>query len=370
MYLFRRVITFKMFERTQSYRVRLDEAKKSLEDFRNILNNKAVFQDNHFVKPIFNGYDTLISMHECVRRGVKPITQSLQMTTYSPDFAQFIIESVPNDLESVAHLIGTLYYQGSHSYVRPDELAFLRHFKSGEFETGRCLCGDCRRYEENFISTTAHIISSFNPQNQDGGARFPQPDNRRLRSNSYDSTEDLLEEMGDEIVIPENVAPIASRNIFYQRENSGFIVRLPAENYQQSQNSWPDGFVDIQISDSLFEELDLYFADELNESFLEPVPVVMDNASYNNCVDISTSNEDYNCPICLEIMSNKVLCLNELCVATKCCGKVFHDKCLRHLLVNVGPPKCPLCRTDLRDEARSPDHSSDSDSAEISEIFQ
>ena len=381
--LYKQSITFKMFERTQSYRVRLDETKKSLEDFRNILNNKAILQQNHFIKPIFNGYNTLISMHECVRRGVKPITQSLQMSAYSPDFAQFIVEAVPKDLENAAHLIGTLYYQGSHFSLRPDELAFLQHFKPDEFGNGRCLCGECRRFEGSFVSTTARIISSFTPEVELQHPPFtlPASADRRLRSDSFDSTDELLDEMADEPNVSANGDPIAAQHIFYQREDSSFIVRLPAQSYNDAQDSWPEGFIDIQISDSLFYDLDLYFAETepLDGSFLDPVAVVMSSMCYPKCVTIADANGETDCPICLQTMCSDSTCvdLDQLCVSTKCCGKIFHDKCLRHQLMNVGPPKCPLCRTDMRFEdeivefSASPSQvESDSDSAEISEIFQ
>ena len=390
-----------MFERTQNYRTRLDQTKKSLEDFRNILNNKAIQQQNNFIKPIFNGYNTLISIHECVRRGLKPITQSLQMTNYSPDFAEFIVKAMPKDLENAAHLIGTLYYEGSHLLVRPDELAFLQHFKPDEFRNGRCLCGECRRFEDNFVSTTARIISSFTPPRQSREAesrgdflqavfepqsraepqlRMLPSETTRLRSNSFDSTDELLDEMENQVDVS-NSDSVAAQNIFYQRENASFIVRLPAQSYNNAQHSWPHGFVDVQISDSLFSDLDLYFigddqlAEQADEGFLDPVAVVMSSMCYPKCVTIAYENEGNDCPICLQTMcsDSTSIDLDELCVSTKCCGKIFHDKCLRHQLMNVGPPKCPLCRTDLRFDDEIVDFtasSSDSDSAEISEIFQ
>ncbi len=58
--------------------------------------------------------------------------------------------------------------------------------------------------------------------------------------------------------------------------------------------------------------------------------------------------DGYKCSICLEKMeqSSDLTCI---VVQTKCCGKLFHDRCLREHLCCVGPPKCPLCRYDMRD---------------------
>jgi hypothetical protein len=365
------MMLFRNFDRTASYRKRLDETKKSLEDFRNILNNRAILQRNEFIKPIFNGYNVLISIHECVRRGIKPITQSLQMSENFPDCANFIVEAVPKDLENAAHLIATLYYQGCHSNLRPDELAFLHYFHNPSNENGRCFCGKCCLYEDSFISTTANVTSSFNPRSISSFS-IPRSESRRLRSDSYDSTEELLDEMENQPDVPDNPTPVQSENVFYQRDHRSFIVRLPARSYEEAHNSYPEGFIDIQISDSLLEDLDLYLADQLDESFLEPVPVLMTNACYNNSVKIAVEesvDKENECPICLQKMSKHSNCLDELCVTTKCCGKTFHDKCLRHQLINVGPPKCPMCRTDLRflGGVATDDESV---SAEIGEIFQ
>jgi hypothetical protein len=306
------------------------------------------------------------------------------MSENLPDCANFIVEAVPKDLENAAHLIATLYYQGCHSNLRPDELAFLHYFHNPSNESGRCFCGECCLYEDSFISTIANVTSSFNPHSRAERVRepaLPEPHStllpssrRRLRSDSYDSTEELLNEMENQPDVPNNPTPVQSERVFYQRDNGSFIVRLPARTYEDAHNSYPEGFIDIQISDALLEDLYLDLADQLDENFLEPVPVLMTNACYNNSVKIAVEesmDKENECPICLQKMSKHSNCLDELCVTTKCCGKTFHDKCLRHQLINVGPPKCPMCRTDLRFLGAG-QHATDDESvsAEISEIFQ
>jgi len=63
------------------------------------------------------------------------------------------------------------------------------------------------------------------------------------------------------------------------------------------------------------------------------------------------SPEDLTCAICLNDIevrdSNQKL--DKICVKLNCCNKIFHDMCLRHVLCTVGPPKCPLCRRDVRE---------------------
>ena len=86
-----------------------------------------------------------------------------------------------------------------------------------------------------------------------------------------------------------------------------------------------------------------------NEEFLEPVRVTASTSEYLNSVDtVNSVQGDENCSICLEKMeqSSDLTCI---VVQTKCCGKLFHDRCLREHLCCVGPPKCPLCRYDMRD---------------------
>jgi hypothetical protein len=104
----------------------------------------------------------------------------------------------------------------------------------------------------------------------------------------------------------------------------------------------------------VLEETDLEnLEDEDYESLsnLVDVPIVATAADYADNVEISCEVDDQTiCIICtgLHDSDKHNRSLNELVVRTKCCGKFFHDKCLRHAVCYVGPPKCPMCRHDFR----------------------
>jgi hypothetical protein len=99
-------------------------------------------------------------------------------------------------------------------------------------------------------------------------------------------------------------------------------------------------------------------------SQLEDVPVLANTDEYNNNVEplFTPVVPGTQCCICLmpiEEQQKGSFKLTDLCVKTKCCGNIYHDRCLRHAVCTVGPAHCPLCRfrikrnTDRRPEAVS-----------------
>jgi hypothetical protein len=109
----------------------------------------------------------------------------------------------------------------------------------------------------------------------------------------------------------------------------------------------------------VFEELRLtpgvgVLPGTIDDYIFEDVPVLMRPDEYAKVVDLVDSEmspEDLTCAICLNNIevSDSNLKLDKICVKLKCCNKIFHDICLRHVMCTIGPPKCPLCRRDIRE---------------------
>ena len=99
--------------------------------------------------------------------------------------------------------------------------------------------------------------------------------------------------------------------------------------------------------------IDDLFYDEEDPDFLEPVAVTASTQEYVDGVDWvkCPPQTEQTCSICLEKMEPSQN-LNHIIVQTKCCANLFHDKCLREHFCRIGPPKCPLCRFDVREISR------------------
>ena len=96
--------------------------------------------------------------------------------------------------------------------------------------------------------------------------------------------------------------------------------------------------------------------DEEYEIFneLEDIPIRISMDEYCNQLKlIKNPPNDGDCSICLQPFQSTQNTLSELVVQSPC-SHYFHDKCLRKQLCIIGPPKCPNCRFEIRDNTTSP----------------
>jgi hypothetical protein len=102
------------------------------------------------------------------------------------------------------------------------------------------------------------------------------------------------------------------------------------------------------LNDSFISQND---DEDYDDDDMEPVVVTARTSEYNDKIEIQSECVGGECCICLEdlVVSPVGFTLDDMVVNISCCGKSFHDKCLRRQLCEVGPPKCPLCRKDVRD---------------------
>jgi hypothetical protein len=112
---------------------------------------------------------------------------------------------------------------------------------------------------------------------------------------------------------------------------------------------------------------------EVEDAEMEDVPIVATTEQYNRCVRLITTtttlSDSTKCPICMEKIQPgeddvKDDALGKMIVQTRCCSKMFHDKCLRHSVCSVGPARCPMCRWDIK----SNEPSTPSDDLNVEEV--
>ena len=93
--------------------------------------------------------------------------------------------------------------------------------------------------------------------------------------------------------------------------------------------------------------------DELNTE-LEDVSIKMTLNAYNTQIEFIENDVHHNqndCCICLEkIKVEKPDNILSSLIAQTPCKHIFHHLCLQRLCCETGPPKCPLCRHDIREQ--------------------
>ena len=332
-------------------RKRLDAEKESMTDTCTGLAKLA--EDNAFISPVFAGSNIFIQHSEMKRRGINAILQSLNVPKR---LHKFMFETITGDSESSERSILKLFLYGSHNDMRPDELEYLKYLDPrDEFE---CNCGEC--------------VSSVHVQAPDSVItvrRFRRPVPRESAAASTDSIN--ITSTGDVRV---RALPFRSVNssIMIPGMSGELVVDIPATTRNSSLVSNHQGRIsisfDMQYIRDIIAGIDMEETDDTNVVFdpsqieedeseeeidfstFENVPVLMQSRCFSATVEVASSSELNNetCPICLENMTNDNLNMESIAVKTKCCGKIFHDVCIRHMVCDVGPPNCPLCRTDLR----------------------
>lgn len=394
------------FDWKENARSRLQLSKKALTEHSKVMTKLA--SGNAFIEPIFRGCNVFIQLSEMVRRGVMPILDSVNARFPERNFFATCIEE---DLKAARISIRRLYKHGSHNYLFPDELEYVKYLIHNE----SCCCGECLTSFTVDIDSSCVRFCRFNPP-------VPLPEEYQLRINRFqeDQQQRLAETETETETEPETIdsaflqlasmateehrgvqtrpeveppADSQERGPHIQVNNYGgirvratqqyipfrpgiylpmnsnnisgeLIVDIPSNTpYQQflSAENVRLGRVSVAFNlgylNSIMEEvMALDFDDEVDENEVEidfddlqDVAVTMDIEAYNNAVDIVKPENEEKCPICIEnLHTTDDLNLNSLCVRVKCCGNVFHDACLRHLLCDVGPCKCPMCRIDMR----------------------
>jgi hypothetical protein len=333
----------------------VDLAKMGIRNYSTVIGNWARTGNNHFILPIFTHINPCIQLFEIVRRGVHPILLSLRTSSPVDRFNRALDDELMREsIESIMHTfclnLTLLYRQTSHTKLRPDELEFLE--STGVHQPLHCQCRQCKlnrmwvrpsRVRRSLFSPRPALPSELGITPGRPTEVTPRPNRTAALEtpSSVDSTEQLFREMENQSEDPTEEARLMSQ-VTATLSNPGpngtpmLQVHIPHL----------DGFMAISFP---MDDLATVLTEE-DPAFLAPVTVTASIDEYVNAVDSVWSADEHNedCPICLQKMENS-LDLNSIVIQTKCCGKLFHDRCLREHICRVGPPKCPLCRHDLRE---------------------
>lgn len=339
------------FDWKSNTRSKLDAVKKSSEQWTDTLRSLSI--GNHFISPIYNIPNVLIQIAETVRRGINPIFDSLEIR--SGMFREFLKTSVSQDASSAKGLILKLFMYGSHTDLFPDELAYVKYIKSshpflGLFSDQDCACGECSHSVR--ISMLSRWVR-IRPQS----ILNSELNTRQNQAISIDTVGNI----GIRALSTENWGNIISR------AHRTLVLDIPQSVRNFDLIGWNHGTMsialDLEMLLEVFHELRL-ISENISVGLLpgtaddytfEDVPVLMRPDEYAEAVDLVDSSQigeiDSTCAICLNDIevrdSNQKL--DKICVKLNCCNKIFHDMCLRHVLCTIGPPKCPLCRRDVRE---------------------
>lgn len=338
-----------VFQWKTNLRERLDLAKASMADTCTGLGKLS--ENNVFISQIFTGYNILTQHAEIKRRGIKPVLDSL---SYFDPKRQFLINTINDDLQSSTSAIIKLFSYGSHDDLRPDEMDYIKYLDPRDYF--QCNCGECSSSTRVLLPDRVINIIGFNP---------PVP------QEPVQDSPISITNRGDIRVRVAQREP-ASRSIMVPSEGE-LLMDIPSSTRFSNFLSRNEGRVTIsidmqylrnvidEIDDSDYDENEDADYDENDDAdylgvedmgiYLENVSVLLGSRCFNSVVDIATETDLVNaerCAICLDKIEANSKTLEMLGVKLKCCGKIFHDSCVRHMTCDVGPPKCPLCRKDLR----------------------
>ena len=345
--------TFKMdsFDWKHNTRSRLDAVKKSSEQWSDTLRSLSI--GNHFISPIYNIPNVLIQIAETVRRGIDAVFDSLEIKPGM--FREFLKTSVSQDQKQTKGLILKLFMYGSHTDLFPDELAYIKYIKSSHpflelFSDQDCACGECSHSVR--ISMLSRWVR-IRPQS----TLNSELNTRQNQAISIDTVGNI----GIRALSTENWGNIISR------AHRTLVLDIPQSVRNFDLIGWNHGTMsialDLEMLLELFHEFRLISEDisvgilpgTADDYTFEDVPVLMRPDEYAEAVDLVDSSHideiDSICAICLNDIevSDSNQNLDKICVKLNCCNKIFHDMCLRHVLCTIGPPKCPLCRRDVRE---------------------
>ena len=360
------------FQWKPNLRRRLDLTKASMTNTCSGL--RKMSEDNAFISQIFTGYNIMIEHAEMERRNVGAVLNSLKY--YNPK-RQFLINTINDDLQSATADIIKLFTYGTHDDIRPDEMCYIKYLDPrDEFV---CNCGECTSSVRVSLPDNVINVATFDPP-------IPEPSIdsafRQLGWMAIDDPPTLADERLRQMILDRD-EPVQDNSISItnhgdirvravQHEGASRSILVPSEgelimdipsSVRFSNLISPGGgrvtiSIDMQYLRNTMAEIDLYgYLDGGPEETeldyiddLEDVQVLLNARCFNSVVDIATETDIDNCScaICLEKIQGGSQTLGLLGVKVKCCNKVFHDTCLRHMLCDVGPPRCPLCRKDLR----------------------
>lgn len=270
----------------KSIRLRLNIQHEEVSQLLELVKENAILKRNEFIIPIFSLPNVLYQIHKMHKMGVCAVLDSIG---FIPVLRNFLLKRIVTEYNSLIENIKNIYKFSSHTFLLQEEIYIIRDDLGEEF-TDRCNCFTCYHTETPFLEFTQL------------------------------GTRGLL-----------NPPPLFPPNVHMDME---LVLDLDLDQDHSNESDYDSGL-----------------EDELDE--LEDVPVCISFESYNEKIQcfLNSTIENGSCSICLEQFKTytEPLQWDNIIVKTPC-NHWFHDHCLRKQLCNIGPPKCPNCRADVRGE--------------------
>ena len=247
---------------------------------------------------------------------LQTFVDSLGTEFYIGENAERVTRMAQHNLEAIKNGIYNLYSYGSHRWITPREENFhyIHIIPNISQLAHSCLCGECGHLSFSGKSDETTLMDLASETDVSLALASQEHDDIRSQSN--------------------------------YEEHPPFQFSLPPD---MSDLSWFDENSSIeQISQALdFMDIDV----EEDEEY-EDVAVTMSLENYYSAVKMiePSTDESHECCICLEKCCTR--CPNKWrsVIVETACGHVFHNVCLQRLCCETGPPKCPICRHDIREK--------------------
>jgi len=270
------------------------------------------------------------------------------------------------ELNAYVSIIKLIYKHGTHEMLTDDELGYIhKNIRNGESDSdSRCYCRQCvEEYVDEKISSEENDIFIFTseptrnaPRSRNYPTFVPDPDW------NIDTTilpDDTVFRFTSERETPStnNTENDATNNA---AENNPDFTTFGIQRRQQFREQRELEEPLEEIFEMLFEEvLDQEDEDQEDEDQededqdeYEDIKIVMPLCQYRDNIHVfnGTEKNTGTCNICLDALyvDNPKTVFDSLLAKTQC-NHTFHHTCLQKLCCEVGPPRCPLCRHDIRD---------------------
>ena len=257
--------------------------------------------------------------------------QSLGTEFYIGEDAERITKMAKEEQEAIQSGIYNLYMYGSHGWVtiREEDYLYINIVPDISKMSHSCLCGKCGR--QNFLG-------------------LPTP-------GAQETQIQLQLTIGDTSQSEENTETAQPQpNIDYD-EHPPFQFSSATDLHDIP---W---FDENSTLDDIAEALELM---DIDEDEYEDVEVTMSLEDYYSAVQLITSEEEKetDCCICLEKCSEDASNPWRNIIVKTACGHVYHNMCIQRLCCETGPPKCPICRHDIREKLMIEDNRKPKDEKE------
>jgi len=261
------------------------------------------------------GRSNLFQLHAFVK--------SMGTEFYIGKHAERIMKMAKEEQRAIQSEIENLYTYGSHHWITTREENYLYDniIPSISKMAHSCLCGQCGKV--NFLGPLDDVAQN------------------NLNQHTNDGPETTVDSQQD--TYPQS-------NFDYD-EHPPFQFSSPPEPYDIP---WFDENTSLDdIAEALeFMDIDTDSVGYEEDDNFEDVEVTMSLENYYSAVQMVTTDEEKNtdCCICLEKCSKDASNPWRNIIVKTACGHVYHNMCLQRLCCETGPPKCPICRHDIREK--------------------